>query len=256
MLLAFVVWTGARASLPRSLLQKPFPLTPEPLHAFVPLPSDRHPRNRRRLSRRGGKRASAAAAGFHLRNADGADRPGAVRLHPDRWRAVDGRQRARGGVFARGAAAAAAAAGHAGAELRAAQRRLRQRVRHAAGLTAAGHRLAPGHARLCAGGGGAGGVAHRHQPAGVAVVAGAAAALIARRHGMARLNYIELPAADIAASKAFYAKAFGWTLADFGPSYAATTTGDVDVGLHGHLAEVLLAPLPVIQVDDLEAALA
>ena len=73
---------------------------------------------------------------------------------------------------------------------------------------------------------------------------------------MARPNYIELPAADIAASKAFYTKAFGWTLADFGPSYAATTTGDVDVGLQGDLAEAPAAPLPVIEVDDLEAALA
>jgi predicted enzyme related to lactoylglutathione lyase len=72
---------------------------------------------------------------------------------------------------------------------------------------------------------------------------------------MARPNYIELPAADIAASKAFYTKAFGWTLAEFGPSYAATTTGDVDVGLQGDASEAPAAPLPVIEVDDLDAAL-
>ena len=72
---------------------------------------------------------------------------------------------------------------------------------------------------------------------------------------MARPCYIELPAADIAASKAFYARAFGWTLADFGPTYAATTTGDVDVGLQGDASEAPAAPLPVIQVDDLDAAL-
>ena len=58
---------------------------------------------------------------------------------------------------------------------------------------------------------------------------------------MARPNYIELPAADIAASKAFYTKAFGWTLAEFGPSYAATTTGDVDVGLQGDASEAMPA---------------
>ena len=46
---------------------------------------------------------------------------------------------------------------------------------------------------------------------------------------MARPCYIELPAADIAASRAFYADAFGWSLTDFGPTYAATTTSDVDV---------------------------
>lgn len=73
---------------------------------------------------------------------------------------------------------------------------------------------------------------------------------------MARPNYIELPAADIATAKAFYTKAFGWTLAEFGPTYACTTTGDVDVGLQGDTGEAPAAPLPVIQVDDLDAALA
>lgn len=72
---------------------------------------------------------------------------------------------------------------------------------------------------------------------------------------MARPSYIELPAADIAAAKAFYTQAFGWTLAEFGPTYACTTTGDVDVGLQGDADEAPAAPLPVIQVDDLDAAL-
>ncbi|MGA0587227.1 VOC family protein [Dyella sp. KRB-257] len=71
---------------------------------------------------------------------------------------------------------------------------------------------------------------------------------------MARPNYIELPATDLAASKAFYTQAFGWTLAEFGPTYACTTTGDVDIGLQGDLSEAPTAPLPVIQVDDLDAA--
>lgn len=73
---------------------------------------------------------------------------------------------------------------------------------------------------------------------------------------IARPSYFELPADDIAAAKVFYASAFGWSLADFGPSYAATTTGDVDVGLQGDRNEAPAAPLPVIQVDDLDAALA
>ena len=72
---------------------------------------------------------------------------------------------------------------------------------------------------------------------------------------MARLNYVELPAGDVAATKAFYERAFGWTLAEFGPTYAATTTGDTDIGLQGDPAEAPAAPLPVIEVDDLEAAL-
>lgn len=72
---------------------------------------------------------------------------------------------------------------------------------------------------------------------------------------MARPSFIELPASDIAASSAFYARAFGWELTGFGPSYACTMTGDVDVGLQGDAAEATLAPLPVIAVDDLDAAL-
>jgi predicted enzyme related to lactoylglutathione lyase len=72
---------------------------------------------------------------------------------------------------------------------------------------------------------------------------------------MARPNYIELPASDIAAAKAFYTQAFGWELTGFGPTYACTMTGDVDIGLQGNPAEATRAPLPVIAVDDLEAAL-
>ena len=72
---------------------------------------------------------------------------------------------------------------------------------------------------------------------------------------MARPNYIELPASDIAAAKTFYSQVFGWKLTDFGPSYAATMTGDVDIGLQGDPTEATRAPLPVIAVDDLEAAL-
>ncbi|MDQ6645702.1 MAG: VOC family protein [Pseudomonadota bacterium] len=72
---------------------------------------------------------------------------------------------------------------------------------------------------------------------------------------MARPGFIELPASDIAAAKVFYTRAFGWDLTAFGPTYACTMTGDVDIGLQGDLAEATQAPLPVIAVDDLDAAL-
>ena len=72
----------------------------------------------------------------------------------------------------------------------------------------------------------------------------------------ARLDYVELPVADTVASKAFFEAAFGWTLAAFGPSYAATTTGDVDLGLQADPTEATAAPLAVIRTDDLEVALA
>ncbi|WP_157216507.1 VOC family protein [Flavisphingomonas formosensis] len=73
---------------------------------------------------------------------------------------------------------------------------------------------------------------------------------------MARLNYVELPVTGTAAARTFYERAFGWTLTEFGPTYAATTTGDTDIGLQADRSEAPTAPLPVIEVEDLEAALA
>ncbi|HEY0627074.1 MAG TPA: VOC family protein [Allosphingosinicella sp.] len=71
---------------------------------------------------------------------------------------------------------------------------------------------------------------------------------------MARLNYVELPVRDIGAAKSFYEQVFGWSLTEFGPTYAATITGDTDIGLQADPAEATKAPLPVIEVEDLEAA--
>ena len=72
---------------------------------------------------------------------------------------------------------------------------------------------------------------------------------------MARLNYVELPVQDVATAKAFYETAFGWALTEFGPTYAATMSGDTDIGLQGDAAEATRTPLAVIEVVDLEAAL-
>lgn len=71
-----------------------------------------------------------------------------------------------------------------------------------------------------------------------------------------RLNYVELPVSDMEAARRFYEAAFGWELTQFAPTYAATMTGDTDIGLQGDAAEATAAPLPVIEVADLEAALA
>ena len=73
---------------------------------------------------------------------------------------------------------------------------------------------------------------------------------------MARLNYVEFPVSAIGPARAFYEAAFGWSLTPFGPTYAATMTGDTDIGLQADPDERTKAPLPVIEVDDLEAALA
>ena len=70
-----------------------------------------------------------------------------------------------------------------------------------------------------------------------------------------RIDYVELPSVTAhELTRAFYSKAFGWTFTDYGPDYSATTTADVDVGLNGQHDEALAAPLPVVRVDDVDAA--
>ena len=73
---------------------------------------------------------------------------------------------------------------------------------------------------------------------------------------MARPNFIELPSHDLAASRAFFEAVFGMTMTGFGPTYACTLTGDVDIGLQADQQEATKAPLPVIEVKNLEATLA
>jgi uncharacterized protein len=72
---------------------------------------------------------------------------------------------------------------------------------------------------------------------------------------MSRINFVELPTSDLAASRRFYSDAFGLAFTDFGPTYSCTMSGDVDLGLQADTAEATTAPLAVIAVDDLEKAL-
>lgn len=44
-----------------------------------------------------------------------------------------------------------------------------------------------------------------------------------------RIDYVELPAADLAATAAFFKRAFGWSFQDYGPDYVAFS----DAGLEG-----------------------
>jgi len=74
---------------------------------------------------------------------------------------------------------------------------------------------------------------------------------------MAKLNYLELPVSDVAATKAFYAAAFGWAFTDYGPDYAAAEDMPAQLGLNGtHAPGRPAAPLPVIEVAAIEDALA
>lgn len=72
---------------------------------------------------------------------------------------------------------------------------------------------------------------------------------------MARISYVELPAKEIGSVRDFYAQAFDWTFTDFGPDYAATTGGDVDLGIDAS-GEGITQLQAIIEVADLEAALA
>jgi predicted enzyme related to lactoylglutathione lyase len=47
---------------------------------------------------------------------------------------------------------------------------------------------------------------------------------------MDRIDYIEFPATDIAATKRFYHDVFGWTFEDYGPDYTSFSDGRMDGG--------------------------
>ena len=70
-----------------------------------------------------------------------------------------------------------------------------------------------------------------------------------------KLDYLELPAANLPATKQFYSQAFGWTFVDYGPTYAAFDQG-LDGGFDADPADRTRTPLPVLYAHDLEAILA
>jgi predicted enzyme related to lactoylglutathione lyase len=45
-----------------------------------------------------------------------------------------------------------------------------------------------------------------------------------------KINYVEYPAKDIAATKQFFEKAFGWAFVDYGPDYAAFSKQGLEGG--------------------------
>lgn len=70
-----------------------------------------------------------------------------------------------------------------------------------------------------------------------------------------RIDYIELPAGDLTASKAFYSTAFGWGFTDYGPAYAGFDGAGLDGGLAAPDAASTALPLVILKTDDLEDAL-
>ena len=45
-----------------------------------------------------------------------------------------------------------------------------------------------------------------------------------------KINYVELPAKDLQATKDFFSQAFGWSFQYFGPEYAAFSNQGIDGG--------------------------
>jgi predicted enzyme related to lactoylglutathione lyase len=74
-----------------------------------------------------------------------------------------------------------------------------------------------------------------------------------------KINYVELPAKDLAATKAFFQSAFGWSFTDYGPEYTAFENQGLDGGFfQSDLASSTEkgAALIVLYSDQLEATLA
>jgi uncharacterized protein len=68
------------------------------------------------------------------------------------------------------------------------------------------------------------------------------------------LDYVELPATDISATKRFYSTVFGWRFVDYGPDYVAFEidgrTGGFNTARKTVTAE---GPLVVLYANDLDA---
>jgi predicted enzyme related to lactoylglutathione lyase len=73
-----------------------------------------------------------------------------------------------------------------------------------------------------------------------------------------KINYIELPAKDIAATKAFFMQVFDWEFQDYGPEYSAFSDGVIDGGFflfEARSSQADGAALVVFYSADLEATL-
>jgi predicted enzyme related to lactoylglutathione lyase len=69
-----------------------------------------------------------------------------------------------------------------------------------------------------------------------------------------RIDYIEFAVTDVAASKRFYAQAFGWEFEDYGPDYASFRDGRIAGGLRKVERVSPGGPLVVVFALDLESA--
>ena len=69
-----------------------------------------------------------------------------------------------------------------------------------------------------------------------------------------QIDYIELPATDISATKQFYNSAFGWKFEDYGPDYTSFFDGRLAGGFTRGIPGPARGLLLVIYASDLAAA--
>ena len=69
-----------------------------------------------------------------------------------------------------------------------------------------------------------------------------------------RIDYIEFTVRDMAEAQAFYAAAFGWTFADYGPGYAGIRSGEGEMGGLAVGEPTPGGPLVILFSEDLEAS--
>lgn len=70
------------------------------------------------------------------------------------------------------------------------------------------------------------------------------------------INYVEFPATDLDAVKAFFGAVFGWSFTDYGPEYTAFSDQGLDGGFFKSdqvMSSALGSALIVFYSDDLEA---
>ena len=71
-----------------------------------------------------------------------------------------------------------------------------------------------------------------------------------------KIDYVEFSSPDVAASKAFFARAFGWGFVDYGPQYQAFADAGLDGGIDGSGQAPVGTAIVLLKTDDLKAALA
>lgn len=70
-----------------------------------------------------------------------------------------------------------------------------------------------------------------------------------------RIDYVEFDVADVAASKAFYGAAFGWTFTDYGPDYCEFSDGRMKGGFaRSDSPRTGGGPLVILFAETLETA--